>query len=497
VVALLLTLTGCEEVDSDEDGTVDSEDCSPHLSSIHPGALDLCDGVDDDCDGVDGNALPEAFGNGFADRDLDGFGDGAAPLGPSCERLGVALAGDDCDDSDAQIARASDWYAIDADFDAFPGTAPVQGCPAPGSGLVVVQEGLGLDCDDHNGTVDGYRQWWGLDEDGDGSPSELVLACSTPTSGGIYVPMDPNRLIDCAPHDASISPYEQDDCEKQIDMNCDGEFDAVRVLRTSGLTPATTDESLEAAIEATRGADAVTAIVVEPWHETTIDLCPGRYRVRLTVAGIGWAPDVGVRVVGHGTSPDDVVLDANGTGTVATIGQWWNLDWFAQSSAYFENLTFANGSSSSSGGCLRAVPGIGFDSTYAHLALVDVVFDGCSAARGGAIAAGDGQVVSLTDVIFRNTTATQAGGAIDFMGTWFSMRGGGFESSTTPTDQGNAIAATLEATNGYEPASELKLEGVGLGAIDHDLAISVTSGTVARDLGDNASIECDPSGCTP
>lgn len=43
-------------VDSDGDGTADADDCAPNDAAIHPGADDICDGVDNDCD----NAIDES-----------------------------------------------------------------------------------------------------------------------------------------------------------------------------------------------------------------------------------------------------------------------------------------------------------------------------------------------------------------------------------------------------------------------------------------------------
>lgn len=47
-----------EVLDSDGDGTPDSLDCAPYDPAIHPGALEICNGLDDDCDGlIDEGAL--------------------------------------------------------------------------------------------------------------------------------------------------------------------------------------------------------------------------------------------------------------------------------------------------------------------------------------------------------------------------------------------------------------------------------------------------------
>ncbi|MSP54557.1 MAG: hypothetical protein EXR69_02970 [Myxococcales bacterium] len=45
-------VTDCSAVDSDGDGSPDPVDCSDFDASIHPGALEACDGADQDCDGA-------------------------------------------------------------------------------------------------------------------------------------------------------------------------------------------------------------------------------------------------------------------------------------------------------------------------------------------------------------------------------------------------------------------------------------------------------------
>ena len=55
------------EADKDGDGTIDTQDCAPLNPGIHPGAKELCDGVDNNCD--------LAVDNGYPDFDLDGVKD--------------------------------------------------------------------------------------------------------------------------------------------------------------------------------------------------------------------------------------------------------------------------------------------------------------------------------------------------------------------------------------------------------------------------------------
>ena len=49
---------GCDDCDNDNDGvTIAQGDCDDSNGAVHPGATEVCDGVDNDCDGaVDENA---------------------------------------------------------------------------------------------------------------------------------------------------------------------------------------------------------------------------------------------------------------------------------------------------------------------------------------------------------------------------------------------------------------------------------------------------------
>jgi len=62
-----------EEMDSDQDGFAESEDCDDSDSSVNPDALELCDGIDNDCDDeVDEADATDAMTWYF---DGDGYGD--------------------------------------------------------------------------------------------------------------------------------------------------------------------------------------------------------------------------------------------------------------------------------------------------------------------------------------------------------------------------------------------------------------------------------------
>jgi hypothetical protein len=104
MVALLLGLA-CALGDSfyddeDGDGARDDVDCGPTDAAVHPGADELCNTIDDDCDlSIDED--PVGGDLWFVDADGDGHGDPAGTPIRLCEAgPGMAVAGDDCDDTE-------------------------------------------------------------------------------------------------------------------------------------------------------------------------------------------------------------------------------------------------------------------------------------------------------------------------------------------------------------------------------------------------------------
>ena len=58
-------------IDADGDGyTTEDGDCDDADSSIHTGAIEICDGVDNNCDGQIDEEVTTVF---YADGDGDGF----------------------------------------------------------------------------------------------------------------------------------------------------------------------------------------------------------------------------------------------------------------------------------------------------------------------------------------------------------------------------------------------------------------------------------------
>jgi MYXO-CTERM domain-containing protein len=234
---------------------LDGTDCNDLASTVHPGAPELCNGVDDDCDGTidDSPTNPSTW---YADADHDGHG-ATAPTAVACTApVGFVASSDDCDDAvattftgapeqcngvdddcDGTIDDAtvtSDWFA-DTDGDGYgDATDTVANCLQPAGyvlddadcndgdaavhpGVPEVCDGVDQDCD---GTTDGPGSTdavaWYLDDDADGfgDPAQSTIDCDPPSG---YVADD----TDCDDTDASVT----DGADWWVDADRDGYAD--------------------------------------------------------------------------------------------------------------------------------------------------------------------------------------------------------------------------------------------------------------------------------
>jgi predicted outer membrane repeat protein len=245
-------------IDVDQDGSLVPVDCDDDDPTAHPGAEEVCDGVDNDCDStVDGPGATDAT-DVFSDADQDGFGTGVAVVACAAQPEFAATNGDcddnqptvfpgapeTCDGRDNDCDGSVDEAAIDElivfadlDLDGYGAGQSILACPGPGyssyatdcddadpqafPGGVEVCDDVDQDCD---GQVDEgipNRPTWYIDADADGygDPSESVVACFAPE--GFVANAD-----DCDDQDPDAHPDAAESCEDPADLNCDGFFGA-------------------------------------------------------------------------------------------------------------------------------------------------------------------------------------------------------------------------------------------------------------------------------
>ena len=197
-------LFGCNQ-DWDQDGVKRRDDCDDRSSLIYPGAPELCDGIDNDCDDLvdEEDTLSLLVGRKVhLDSDGDGFGSELEAVG-YCENRpsldGYIDQGGDCDDADPSIHPDA----------------------------VEVCDLIDNDCDelidDDDDSLDGATGtvfYADVDQDSFGDPNNIIEAC-----------IQPSRSVenseDCNDNDYEIRPSTWEDCNDQIDNNCDGFIDAM------------------------------------------------------------------------------------------------------------------------------------------------------------------------------------------------------------------------------------------------------------------------------
>jgi hypothetical protein len=166
-------------------------DCDDGLSTVYPGATEVCDTLDNDCNLlIDDVGVTNTY---YQDSDGDTYGDHMIAQDLACPATGWVADNTDCNDNDFTQTPVSTRYE-DIDNDGFGDTNMASsGCVDTGYSLV------GGDCDDNDPNVNANAIWW-LDSDGDGEgdPSNTDTQCTPATS---YV----NNSDDCDDDDATIN----------------------------------------------------------------------------------------------------------------------------------------------------------------------------------------------------------------------------------------------------------------------------------------------------
>jgi hypothetical protein len=109
-----LCYTGGGPVDNDEDGYYSDVDCNDNDPSIHPGATDICDGIDNDCDGID-NGCGGGVTGGVITGGSRACGDGVVntAFGEECEKDDDCGHGYVCESCECIFVCAEDWTCSD------------------------------------------------------------------------------------------------------------------------------------------------------------------------------------------------------------------------------------------------------------------------------------------------------------------------------------------------------------------------------------------------
>ncbi|MBI4592201.1 putative metal-binding motif-containing protein [Candidatus Uhrbacteria bacterium] len=231
-----MTTVSCEQP---SDGAAVDGDCDDGDTSVSPGEVEVCDGIDNDCDGTTDIGAADAQ-NYHSDSDGDGYGDSPTSW-TGCEGdepAGAVLDSSDCDDTDASVNPAAEE---------------------------ICQDGVDQNCT--GGTDEGY------DFDGDGY--DFYDATSCPTGD------------DCEDDEGEVHPGAIEVCDSR-DNDCDGDIDSTATDITTWYLDADEDGYGDVSVSQT-DCDEPSGYVEDgtDCDDTDEDVNPGGYEVYYDVSMAG------------------------------------------------------------------------------------------------------------------------------------------------------------------------------------------------------------------
>jgi hypothetical protein len=216
-----------------------SNDCDDTDANIHPGAAEICDGIDQNCSGVADEGVAPTW---YQDADGDTYGNANVTQTACSQPSGYVSNGNDCDDTDNTLSPTTLWYE-DNDGDGYGTvTSLTQSCTQP-AGYVsdssdcndsnASDNPLGSEsCDGRDNDCDGTSDEanasgctaYYYDSDGDGYGDGSVSSRCLCSGSGYYTSTNSSDCYDSnnAAYPGVAGYHQSDRGDGNYDWNCDG-----------------------------------------------------------------------------------------------------------------------------------------------------------------------------------------------------------------------------------------------------------------------------------